>query len=70
MSPSTNNGRNGSQSSKPNNSACGDFSSTPGDCVGVFASATPFVVNISDKKNKVNELEELVRMIGTSKRVS
>lgn len=70
MSSSTNNGRNGSQSAKPNNAACGNFSSTPGDCVGVFASATPFVVDLADKKNKVNELEELVRMIGTSKRIS
>ena len=35
MSSSTNNGRNWSQSSTPPD-ACGDFSSTPGDCVGVF----------------------------------
>lgn len=68
MSSSTNSGRSASQSSNPN--VCGDYSSAPGDCVGVFASATPFVVDLSDKKNKVNELEELVRMIGTSKRVS
>jgi len=70
MSSSENNGRSGSQSSSSNNTACGDFSSTPGNCVGVFASATPFVVDLSDKKNKVNELEELVRMIGTSKKIS
>jgi hypothetical protein len=60
----------GSPSMAGGGNACD--ASRPGDCVGIFSSATPFVVDISSNKSqkKVNELEELVRMVGSSKRVS
>ena len=73
LSAAMSSSQNGNSRNSNNSNYCKGYSSSPGDCLGVFASATPFVVDLSNvrpNEKRVNELQELIRMIGTSKTAS